>query len=97
MDLKEWIIYIYDSLAHKTKDMPDMRENAIMSMGCFLPKVMQIVGYFEHAGLPKKMDIFKAVKVPLEFVATQDDGGSCGMFCIAFLDHIVKGIPLNTI
>ena len=28
---------------------------------------------------------------------TQDDGASWGMFCIAFLDHTVKGFPLNTI
>ena len=77
--------------------MLEMRENAIMSMKCFLPKVIQSAGYFEHAGLTKKLDIFKAVRVNLEFVAMQDDGVSCGVFCITFLDHIVKGIPLNTI
>ena len=77
--------------------MLEMRENAIMSMKRFLPKVIQSAGYFEHAGLTKKLDIFKAVRVNLEFVAMQDDGVSCGMFCITFLDHIVKGIPLNTI
>ena len=76
--------------------MPEMREDAIMSMRCFLPRVMQSADYFEHAGLPKKLDIFKVVRVDPQFVATQDDGGSFCMFCIAFLDHIVKGIPLNT-
>ena len=83
-------VKLYDSLAHKAKYMPEMRENTIMSMRCFLPKVMQNARYFEHTGLPKKMDIFKIVRVVPEFVTTQDDGGSCSMFYIAFLNHIVK-------
>ena len=31
INLKEWVIYIYDSIAHRT-NMPDNRENDIMSV-----------------------------------------------------------------
>ena len=46
--------------------------------------------YFERAGLPKKKDTFKVVRVDPECLAIQDDGASCGMFCLYFLDQIVK-------
>ena len=39
----------------------------------------------------------KAVRVDPEIVATQNDRASCGMFCLYFLDQIVKGSLLNTI
>ena len=62
-----------------------------------LPWVMNKAKYFERAGLPKKNDTFKAVRVDPECLAIQDDGASCGMFGMYFLDQIIKGSPLNTI
>ena len=96
INLKEWIIYIYDSIAHRTKDMSEIRENDIMSMRRLLPKVMNKGKYFERARLSTKKDTFKAVRVDPQ-LAIQDDGASCGMFCLYLLDQIVKGSPLNTI
>ena len=97
INLKEWVIYIYDSIAHRTKDMSEIRENDIMSMRRLLPKVMNKGKYFERARLPTKKDTFKAVRVDHQCLTIQDDGASCGMFCLYFLDQIVKGSPLNTI
>ena len=97
INLKEWVIYIYDSIAHRTKDKPEIRANDIMSMRRLLPTLMNKAKYFERVRLPAKKDTFKAVRVDPQFLATQDDGASCGMFCLYFLDQIVKGSPLNTI
>ena len=97
INLKEWVIYIYDSIAHRTKDVPEIRENDIMSMRHLLPTVMNKGKYFERARLPTKKDTFKAVRVDPQCLAIQDDGASCGMFCLYFLDQIVKSSPLNTI
>ena len=68
-----------------------------MTMRRLLPTVMDKAKYFERAGLPKKNNTFKVVRVDPECLAIQDDGASCGMFCLYFLDQIVKGSPLNTI
>ena len=65
--------------------MLEMKENDIISLRQFLPQVMLGARYFEHTGILKKIDIFKAVKLAPELVATQDDGYNCGVFCIAFL------------
>ena len=62
IDLKEWVIYIYDSITHRTKDIPKKRENEIMSMRRLLPKVMNNVDYVERVGLPKKKDPFKSIQ-----------------------------------
>ena len=95
--MKEWVIYIYDSIAHRTKDMPENKENDIMSMMRLLPTVMNKDKYFECARLPIKKDTFKAVRVDPQCLEIQDDWASCDMFYLYFLDQIVKGSPLNTI
>ena len=77
--------------------MPGNRKNDIMSMRRLLPTVMNKAKYFERVGLSKKKDTFKAVRVDPECLAIQDDGASCSMFCLYFLDQIIKGSPLNTI
>ena len=85
---------LFSGLPSRTENCYD---NDIMSMRRLLPWVMNKAKYFERAGLPKKNDTFKAVRVDPECLAIQDDGTSCGMFCLYFLDQIVKGSPLNTI
>ena len=49
------------------------------------------------AGLQHRMDIFKAVLVPSEESAQQIDDNSCGVFCLSFLDSIIRGIPVSSI
>ena len=40
------------------------------------------------------MDIFKAVLVPSEEFAKQIDENSCGVFCLSFLDSIIRGLAI---
>ena len=54
IDLKECVIYIYNCIAQRMKDMPKKRENEIMSIRRLLPKVMNSANYFECVELPKK-------------------------------------------
>ena len=39
--------------------------------------------------------IFKAVLVPSEESAKQIDDNSCGVFCLSFLDSIIRGLPIS--
>ena len=69
----------------------------IMPLRAILPYLMQKAGYFEQAGLQHRMDIFKVVLVPSEQSAKQIDDNSCGVFCLSFLDSIIRGIPISSI
>ena len=53
---------------------------------------MQQAGYFERVGLQPQMYIFKAVLVPSEQSAKQIDDDSYGVFCLSFLDSIIRGL-----
>ena len=67
----------------------------IMPLRAILPYLIQKAGYFEQAGLQHRMDIFKAFLVPNEQSAKQIDDNSCGVFCLSFLDSIIRGIPID--
>ena len=41
------------------------------------------------------MDIFKAVLVPSEQSTKQIDDDSCGVFCLSFLDSIIRGLLIS--
>ena len=41
------------------------------------------------------MDIFKAVLVPREQSTKQIDDDSCGVFCLSFLDSIIRGLLIS--
>ena len=56
---------------------------------------MQKAGYFQWAGIQSRMDIFKAVLVPSEESAKQIDDDSCGVFCLSFLDSIIRGLSIS--
>ena len=66
IDLKDWTIYIFDSVADRNKDEGWRKERNMMPLRAILPYLMQQVGYFEWAGLQSRMDIFKVVLVPSE-------------------------------
>ena len=51
--------------------------------------------YFQRAGIQPRMDIFKAVLVPSEESAKQIDDNSCGVFCLSFLDSIIRGEAIS--
>ena len=66
IDLKDWTIYIFDSISYRTVDQGWKKERMIMPLRAILPYLMQKAGYFEQAGFQHWMDIFKAVLVPSE-------------------------------
>ena len=66
----------------------------MMPLRAILPYLLQQPRYFKQAGREPKIDIFKAVLVPTEEVAIQIDDQSCGVFCLAFLDNIIRGLPI---
>ena len=57
---------------------------------------MQKAGYFQRVGIEPRMDIFKAVLVPSEKSAKQIDDNSCGVFCLSFLDSIIRGLSISS-
>ena len=95
IDLKDWTIYIYDSISYKAEDQGWRKERRIMPLRAILPFLMQQAGYFQRAGIQPRMDIFKAVLVPSEESAKQIDDDSCGVFCLSFLDSIIRRLPIT--
>ena len=66
-----------------------------MPLKAILPSLMQQARYFERVGLQPRMDIFKVVLVPSEQFVKQIDDDSCGVFCLSFLDNIIRGLPIS--
>ena len=97
IDLKDWTIYIFDSISYRAADQWWRKERMIMPLRAILPYLKQKAGYIEQAGLQHRMDIFKAVLVPSEQSTKQIDDNSCGVFCLLFLDSIIRGIPISSI
>ena len=56
---------------------------------------MQQAGYFQRVGIQSRMDIFKAVLVPSEESTKQIDDDSCSVFCLLFLDSIIRRLPIT--
>ena len=73
-----------------------MKEQNIMPLKAILSYLMQQGGYFERAGLQPRMDIFKIVLVLNEQFTKQIDDYSCGMFCLSFLDSIIRGLSISS-
>ena len=94
IDLKDWTIYIYDSISYRAEDQGWRKERRIMPLKAILPFLMQQAGYFQRAGIQPQMDIFKAVLVPSEESTKQIDDDSCGVFCLSFLDSIIRGLSI---
>ena len=97
IDLKEWTIFIFDSISYKATDEGWRKERRIMPLRAILPYLLQRAGYFERVGIEPQMDIFKAFLVPSEQSAKQIDDDSCGVFCLSFLDSIIRGLPISRI
>ena len=97
IDLKEWTIFIFDSISYRATDEGWRKERRIMPLRAILPYLLQRAGYFERAGIEPQMDIFKAFLVFTEQSAKQIDDDSCGVFCLSFLDRIIRGLPISRI
>ena len=96
IDLKDWTIYIFDSISYRAEDQGWRKEKRIMPLRAILPFLMQKAGYFKRAGIQPRMDIFKVVLVPSEESAKQIDDNSCGVFCLSFLDSIIRGLSISS-
>ena len=94
IDLKDWTIYIFDSISFRATDQGWMKERTIMPLKVILSYFMLEAGYFKRAGLQPWMDIFKAILVPSEQSAKLIDDDSCGVFCLSFLDNIIRGLSI---
>ena len=94
IDLKDWTIYIFDFIVDRNKDKGWTKERNMMPFKAFLLYLIQQAGYFEQVGLQPRMDIFKVVLVHGEQSAKQIDDDSCGMFCLSFIDSIIRGLPI---
>ena len=66
-----------------------------MLLRAILPNLMQHAWYFERASLQPRMDIFKTVLVLSEEFMKQIDNNSCGVFCLSFLDSLIRGLPIS--
>ena len=95
IDLKDWTILIFDSISYRDTDQGWRKEQTIMPLRAILLFFMQKTWYFERAGLQPWMDIFKAVLVSSEESAKQIDDNSCGVFCLSFLDSLIRGLPIS--
>ena len=95
IDLKDWTILIFDSISYRATDQRWRKERTIMPLRAILPFLMQKARYFEWVDLQPQMDIFKAVLIPKEESMKQIDDNSCGVFCLSFLDSIIRGLPIS--
>ena len=95
IDLKDWTILIFDSISYRAINQEWRKERTIMPLREILSFLMQKAGYFEWADLQPRMDIFKAVLVPSEESAKQIDDNSCGVFCLSFLDSIIRELSIS--
>ena len=96
IDLKDWTIFIFDSISYRATDQRWRKERRIIPLRAILPFLMQKAGYFQRAGIQPRMDIFKVILVPSEESAKQIDDDSCGVFCLSFLDSIIRGLPISS-
>ena len=73
IDLKDWTIYIFDSISYRAEDQGWRKKIRIMPLRAILPFLMQKAGYFQRVGIQPRMDIFKVVLVPSKESAKQID------------------------
>ena len=66
-----------------------------LPLKAILPYLLQQIGYFEQVGIKPRKDIFKAVRLHPNDVADQADDTSYGTFCLAFMDSILRGLPIR--
>ncbi|GAB2269436.1 hypothetical protein Dimus_004354 [Dionaea muscipula] len=79
INLEEWTIEIYDSLAHKTPKNPGHHLASFEGMRTLLPLILDETGYFKRSGRRRRIDPFQARRIPSENVPKQEDNDSCGI------------------
>ena len=90
LDDFDFRLYLLQSYRSRMKER--MNYHALRAILSFF---IQKAGYFERADLQPRIDIFKAVLVPSEESTKQIDDNSCGVFCLSFLDSIIRGLSIS--
>ena len=94
IDLKDWTIFIFDSISYRATDQGWRKERTMMPLSNS-PVPFAASRTFRASCLQPRMDIFKAVLVPNEQFAKQIDDNSCSMFCLSFLDSIIHRLSIS--
>ncbi|GAB2268220.1 hypothetical protein Dimus_003198 [Dionaea muscipula] len=95
INLEEWTIEIYDSLAHKTPKNPGQRLASFEGMRTLLPLILDEAGYFKRSGRRRRIDHFQTRRIPPENVPKQEDDDSCGIWTLYFAERIVSGMAIK--
>ncbi|GAB2276675.1 hypothetical protein Dimus_011391, partial [Dionaea muscipula] len=95
INLEKWTIEIYDSLAHKTPKSPGHRLASFAGMRTLLPNILDEAEYFKHSGRKRRIEPFKAIRIPPNKVGKQEDGDSCGIWALHFFDGYFIGHAIN--
>ncbi|GAB2271639.1 hypothetical protein Dimus_006469 [Dionaea muscipula] len=95
INLEEWTIEIYDSLAHKTPKKPDNCLSSFEGMRTLLPLILDEAGYFKRSSSRRRIDPFQSQRIPPKKVPKQEDADSCGIWTLYFAERIVSGMAIN--
>ncbi|GAB2270033.1 hypothetical protein Dimus_004948 [Dionaea muscipula] len=95
INLEEWTIEIYDSLAHKTPKNPGHRLASFEGMRTLLPLILDEAGYFKRSGRRGRIDPFQTRRIPPENVPKQEDDDSCGIWTLYFAEQIILGMAIK--
>ena len=92
--MKDWTVYIFNSIAYENKDEGWRKERNIMSLRMSSPVPYTVDKILRAGWLLTRMNIFKAILVPSEQFVKQIDDDSCGVFCLSFMDSIIRGLVI---
>ncbi|GAB2299737.1 hypothetical protein Dimus_033791, partial [Dionaea muscipula] len=95
INLEKWTIEIYDSLAHKTLKNPGHRLASFAGMRQLFPLILDEAGYFKRSGRERRIEPFKAIRIPPKKVGKQEDGDSCGIWTLHFTERLLAGHAIN--
>ncbi|GAB2268218.1 hypothetical protein Dimus_003196 [Dionaea muscipula] len=95
LNLEEWTIEIYDSLAHKTPKNPGHRLASFEGMRTLLPLILDEAGYFKRSDGRRRIYPFQTRRIPPENIPKQEDDDSCGIWTLYFAERIVSGIAIK--
>ncbi|GAB2299691.1 hypothetical protein Dimus_033748 [Dionaea muscipula] len=96
INLEEWTIEIYDSLAHKTPKNPSHHLASFESMRTLLPLILDEAGYFKRSDRRRRRsDPFKSLRIPPKKVPKQENADSCGIWTLYFAERIVSRMAIS--
>ncbi|GAB2271640.1 hypothetical protein Dimus_006470 [Dionaea muscipula] len=95
INLDKWTIEIYDSLAYKTPKSPGHRLASFAGMRMLLPNILDEAEYFKHSGRERRIEPFKAIRIPPKKVGKQEDEDSYGIWALHFAERLIVERIIN--